>query len=175
MSASDMPDNAGKATRPATPAQEARRAARELAVQGLYQWQMTGKSISAVEAEFRAQVADEELEDHENWHKVMQIADQALFHELLSNTAGQRADVDRAIAPLLDRRLEDLDRIELAILRLGAYELAHRPEVPYRVVINEGVELAKIFGATDGHKYVNGILDKLASRLRGAEVAARRR
>ncbi|GHB25221.1 transcription antitermination factor NusB [Salinicola rhizosphaerae] len=162
-------------SRQPTPAQEARRAARELAVQGLYQWQMTGKSITAVEAEFRAQIADEDLEDHENWHKVMQIADQALFHDLLNNTARYQAELDRTIAPLLDRRLEDLDRIELAILRLGAYELSHRPEVPYRVAINEGVELAKIFGATDGHKYVNGILDKLASRLRGAEVAARRR
>ncbi|WFF40243.1 transcription antitermination factor NusB [Salinicola endophyticus] len=156
-------------------AQESRRAARELAVQGLYQWQMTGKSISAVEAEFRAQIADEDLEDHENWHKVMEIADAALFHDLLHNAADHQRELDAAIAPLLDRRLEDLDRIELAILRLGAYELSRRPEVPYRVVINEGVELAKIFGATDGHKYVNGILDKLASRLRGAEVAARRR
>lgn len=162
-------------SRQPTPAQESRRAARELAVQGLYQWQMTGKSITSVEAEFRAQTGDDDLEDHENWHKVMQIADQALFHDLLHNTANHRAELDGAIAPLLDRRLEDLDRIELAILRLGTYELSHRPEVPYRAVINEGVELAKIFGATDGHKYVNGILDKLASRLRGAEVAARRR
>ena len=79
-----------------------------------------------------------------------------------------------SIAPLLDRRLEDLDAVELAILRLGAYELSRRMEVPYRVVINEGVELAKSFGATDGHKYVNGILDKLANRLRSAEVSARR-
>jgi N utilization substance protein B len=70
--------------------------------------------------------------------------------------------------------LEDLDAVELAILRLGAYELSRRMEVPYRVVINEGVELAKSFGATDGHKYVNGILDKLANRLRSAEVSARR-
>ncbi|MCK0715521.1 transcription antitermination factor NusB [Chromohalobacter sarecensis] len=161
--------------RDATPAQQARRAARELAVQGLYQWQMTGKSITAVESEFRAQIADEDLEDHENWHKVMGIADLALFHELLHNVAGDREAIDKTIAPLLDRRLEDLDRIELAILRLGAYELKYRLEVPYRVVINEGIELAKGFGATDGHKYVNGILDKLASRLRSTEVAARRR
>ena len=70
--------------------------------------------------------------------------------------------------------MEDLDAVELAILRLGAYELSRRMEVPYRVVINEGVELAKSFGATDGHKYVNGILDKLANRLRSAEVSARR-
>lgn len=155
--------------------QLARRAARELAVQGLYQWQMTGKSITAVEAEFRSQVADDDLEDHENWHRVMEIADLALFHELLHNVARFKTDLDASISPLLDRRLEELDPIELAILRLGAYELSRRLEVPYRVVINEGVELAKSFGATDGHKYVNGILDKLAGRLRYAEVAARRR
>ncbi|MDY7116790.1 transcription antitermination factor NusB [Halomonas sp. SSL-5] len=156
-------------------AQQGRRAARELAVQCLYQWQMTGKSMSAVEVEFRSQLADDDLEDHENWHKVMEIADLALFHELVHNVSRFRADLDASIAPLLDRKLEELDAIELAILRLGAYELSRRLEVPYRVAINEGVELAKSFGATDGHKYVNGILDKLAGRLRGAEVAARRR
>ncbi len=156
-------------------AQQSRHAARELAVQGLYQWQMTGKSITAVEAEFRSQLADDDLEDHENWLKVMEIADLALFHELLHNVVRFRADLDASIAPLLDRKLEELDAIELAILRLGAYELSRRLEVPYRAVINEGVELAKSFGATDGHKYVNGILDKLAGRLRPAEVAARRR
>ncbi|MFW3614085.1 transcription antitermination factor NusB [Billgrantia antri] len=154
--------------------QQARRAARELAVQGLYQWHMTGKSATAIEAEFRSQLPDDDLEDHENWAKVMQIADLALFHELLHNVVRFRADLDASIAPLLDRRLEDLDPIELAILRLGAYELSRRLDVPYRVVINEGVELAKSFGATDGHKYVNGILDKLAARLRSAEVRARR-
>nr|WP_298249738.1 transcription antitermination factor NusB [uncultured Halomonas sp.] len=156
-------------------AQQGRRAARELAVQCLYQWQMTGKSMSAVEMEFRSQLADDDLEDHENWHKVMEIADLALFHELTHNVARFRPDLDASIAPLLDRTLEELDAIELAILRLGAYELSRRLDVPYRVAINEGVELAKSFGATDGHKYVNGILDKLAGRLRGAEVAARRR
>ncbi|MFP4137929.1 MAG: transcription antitermination factor NusB [Halomonas sp.] len=156
-------------------AQQSRRAARELAVQCLYQWHMTGKSITAVEAEFRSQVADDDLEDHENWHKVMELADLALFHELVHNVARFKADLDASIAPLLDRKVDELDAIELTILRLGAYELSRRLDVPYRVAINEGVELAKSFGATDGHKYVNGILDKLAGRLRGAEVAARRR
>lgn len=161
--------------RASSDARQARHAARELAVQGLYQWQLTGKPVATLEAEFRSQVADEDLEDHENWHKVMEIADLALFHELLHNVVRERDELDAAIAPLLDRRIVDLDPIELAILRLGAYELSRRLEVPYRVVINEGVELAKSFGATDGHKYVNGILDKLASRLRSAEVSARRR
>ncbi|RAW06250.1 transcription antitermination factor NusB [Halomonas elongata] len=156
-------------------AQQSRRAARELAVQGLYQWEMTGKSVATVEAEFRGQVADEDLEDHENWHKVMELADLALFHELLSGVAQHCEKIDEQLSPVLDRRLEDLDAIELAILRLGTYELAYRLEVPYRAVINEGVELAKSFGATEGHRYVNGILDKLAARLRAAEVEARRR
>lgn len=155
-------------------AQQARHAARELAVQGLYQWHMTGKSITTVEAEFRSQSADDDLEDHENWAKVMEIADLALFHELLHNVVRFKDELDAAIVPLLDRRLEELDPIELAILRLGTYELSRRLDVPYRAVINEGVELAKSFGATDGHKYVNGILDKLAARLRYAEVSARR-
>src|SRR5690554_8091539 len=104
-------------------AQLARRAARELAVQGLYQWQMTGKSITAVEAEFRSQVADDDLEDHENWHKVMEIADLALFHGLLHNVARYQAHLDACIAPLLDRRLEEPDPVEPAILRL-------RPHAP---------------------------------------------
>ncbi|SDM23040.1 NusB antitermination factor [Modicisalibacter muralis] len=161
--------------RASSDARQARHAARELAVQGLYQWQLSGNSVTSIEAEFRSQVADDDLEDHENWHKVMEIADLALFHELLNNVVREQAELDAVIAPLLDRRIVDLDPIELSILRLGAYELTRRLEVPYRVVINEGVELAKSFGATDGHKYVNGILDKLASRLRNAEVNARRR
>ncbi len=165
----------GDKPRAPSAAQQSRHAARELAVQGLYQWQMTGKSITAIEAEFRSQVADEDMEDHENWHKVMEFADLALFHELLHNVVRFKADLDADISPLLDRRLEELGPIELAILRLGAYELSRRLEVPYRAVINEGVELAKSFGATDSHKYINSILDKLAGRLRGAEVAARRR
>ncbi|WNK21246.1 transcription antitermination factor NusB [Halomonas piscis] len=154
---------------------QSRHAARELAVQGLYQWQMNSKSMTAIEAEFRAQSPDDDLEPHENWATVMGIADQALFSELLHNIARLKGEIDRDISPVLDRRLEDLDGVELAILRLGAYELRYRLEVPYRVVINEGVELARSFGATDGHKYVNGILDKLANRLRSAEVSARRR
>ncbi|MCE8036775.1 transcription antitermination factor NusB [Halomonas sp. MCCC 1A11062] len=166
--------SASRPQRPPSAGQQARRAARELAVQGLYQWHMTGKSTTAIEAEFRSQQPDDDLEDHENWAKVMQIADLALFHELLHNVVRFREDLDAAIAPLLDRRLVELDPIELAILRLGAYELSRRLDVPYRVAINEGVELAKSFGATDGHKYVNGILDKLAARLRSAEVRARR-
>ncbi|OHV09750.1 transcription antitermination factor NusB [Kushneria phosphatilytica] len=156
-------------------AQQARRAARELTVQALYQWQMTGKSITQLEAEFRSQTADEDLAPHENWVQVMQIADLALFHELLHGVVQHCGELDAQLAPLLDRSLQELDRIELAILRLGTYELAHRLEVPYISVINEGIELAKGFGATDGHKYVNSLLDRLAHQLRSVEVSARRR
>lgn len=157
-------------------AQVARHAARELAVQALYQWELQHreKSLSTVEVEFRSQLADEDAPDAENWVKVMAAADLGLFHDLLKGMASQQEYLDGLIEPLLDRALKDLDNIELAILRLGAYELAERQEVPYRVVINEGVELAKEFGATDGHKYVNSILDKLAERLRSVEVRARR-
>ncbi|MCW4149560.1 transcription antitermination factor NusB [Halomonas sp. 18H] len=164
----------GKQRQPSR-SQQSRRAARELAVQGLYQWHMTGKSVTALEAEFRSQVADEDLEDHENWRKVMEIADLALFHELLHGAVSHQDALDDHLTPVLDRGLDELDAIELAILRLGAYELGYRMEVPYRAAINEGVELAKSFGATEGHRYVNGILDKLAIKLRTAEVEARRR
>lgn len=155
-------------------AQQSRHAARELAVQALYQWHMTGKSANTIEAEFRSHRADADIADHEDWTAVMNIADTALLHELIHKVIAHRETLDRHLSPLLDRRLQDLDAVELAILRLGAYELQYRLEVPYRVVINEGVELAKSFGATDGHKYINGLLDKLAIRLRSAEVAARR-
>ncbi|SPJ34418.1 transcription antitermination factor NusB [Kushneria phyllosphaerae] len=155
--------------------QQARRAARELTVQALYQWEMTGTSISQVETEFRSQTADDDLEPHENWVQVMKIADLGLFHQLLHGVARHCGEMDNLIAPALDRKLAELDRIELSILRLGAYELAHRPEVPYISVINEGIELARSFGATEGHKYINSILDRLARKLREAEVQARRR
>ncbi|MCM5704903.1 transcription antitermination factor NusB [Larsenimonas salina] len=155
--------------------QLARRAARELTVQCLYQWQLTDKPIRQLETEFRSQEPDEDMAPHENWAEVMKIADLALFHDLLHGAARFSDEVDQLLAPLLDRKLEELDQVELAILRLETYELAKRFEVPYRVVINEGVELAKSFGATDGHKFVNSILDRLALTLRSAEVQARRR
>ena len=86
-----------------------------------------------------------------------------------------KTEIDEALAPLLDRPLDELDPVELAVLRLSTYELMHRLDVPYKVAINEGIELAKVFGATDGHKFVNGVLDKLAPVLRAAEVKAAKR
>ncbi len=92
------------------------------------------------------------------------------FKELLQGIPAHCVNLDQHLQPLLDRPADELDPIELAILRIGAYELMQRPDIPYRVAINEGVELAKAFGAADGHKYVNGVLDKLARQLRSKEM-----
>ncbi|WP_263146679.1 transcription antitermination factor NusB [Pseudomonas alcaligenes] len=140
----------------------ARRAARSLAMQALYQWQLAGHSLNEIEAQFRV---DNDFSS----------VDGAYFREILHGVATQKTELDEAIAPCLDRPLDELDPVELSILRLSTFELRSRVDVPYRVVINEGIELAKVFGATDGHKFVNGVLDKLAPTLRAAEVRAGRR
>ncbi len=135
-----------------------RRRARRLAVQALYQWQISGSSLLAIEMEFR--------EDND-----FRKLDEDYFSELLHQVPAQIGRLDETLGQLLDRPLQDLSPIELVILRMGTYELLERKDVPYRVVINEGVDLAKTFGATDGHKYVNGVLDKLARRVRQDEKA----
>lgn len=140
---------------------EMRRNARSFALQALYQWSMAGQSVNEIEAQFRV--------DND-----MSNADTQLFSELLRGVSGASRDLDEAFRPFLDRPVDDLDPVELSVLRIGAYELMHRLQVPYRVAINESVELAKIFGATESHKYVNGILDKLAQRARSTEIRARR-
>ena len=100
--------------------------------------------------------------------------DREYFHDLLHGVLGQVKTLDELLTPYLDRRVEELSQVEKAILRLGAFELKERQDVPYRVVINEGIELAKVFGAEDSFKYVNGVLDKLARQLRYAEASERR-
>ena len=156
----DSPEQpAGK---PAKGKTAARRQARSLAMQALYQWHMAGQSINEIEAQFRV---DNDFSD----------VDAAYFHEILHGVPRLKAELDEAVQPCLDRPLEEVDPVELAILRLSAYELLRRVDVPYRVVINEGIELAKVYGATDGHKFVNGVLDKLAPSLRAAEVKANKR
>jgi transcription antitermination factor NusB len=140
---------------------EMRRSARRFALQALYQWTMAGASANEIEAQFRV--------DND-----MSRTDLPLFSELLRGVSSGSTELDAAFRPFLDRPLSDLDPVELSVLRIGAYELIHRPQVPYRVVINESVELAKVFGATESHKYVNGILDKLAQRVRAAEIRVRR-
>ncbi|MDH4608322.1 transcription antitermination factor NusB [Pseudomonas sp. BN102] len=140
----------------------ARRQARSLAMQALYSWHIAGQPLNEIEAQFRV--------DND-----FSTVDGAYFHEILHGVPRQKTEIDAAFLPCLDRALEEVDPVELAILRLSTYELMNRQDVPYRVVINEGIELAKVFGATDGHKFVNGVLDKLAPRLRAAEVRGGKR
>ncbi|MEP2619515.1 MAG: transcription antitermination factor NusB, partial [Marinomonas sp.] len=104
----------------------------------------------------------------------MASCDKSYFRELLQGVTASAKKLDGLFEELLDRPLAELDPIELAVMRIGAFELSERLDVPYRVAINESVELAKGFGATESHKYVNGILDKLAQRVRREEIAARR-
>ena len=134
-----------------------RRKARHYGMQALYQWHMAGAAVSDIEAEFRTDY------DFSN-------VDLEYFQALLHQIPASMEELDDAIEPLLDRKLSDLDPIELTLLRMGMYELTWRIDVPYKVVINEEVALAKKFGATDSHKYVNGVLDKAARHLRKVEI-----
>lgn len=136
-----------------------RRRARELVVQGLYQWRVGGQDEASIEAH---------LAETQEFRR----ADRAMFETLLRGALRQSGELIELLRPNLDRAVDELSPIEASILLLGAYELKHHPETPYRVIINEAIELAKTFGGTDGHKYVNGVLDKLAPKLRAAEVAA---
>ena len=136
-----------------------RRRAREFVVQGLYQWRVGGQDEAAIEAH---------LAEAEDFRR----ADRAMFETLLRGALRHHLELFELLRPNLDRSVDELSPIEASILLLGAYELRHHPETPYRVIINEAIELAKTFGGTDGHKYVNGVLDKLAPKLRAAEVAA---
>ncbi len=137
----------------------ARRKARQFALQAMYQWQLAGTDISAIEIQF--------FEDFD-----FKDTDKAYFRELLYGIPKQASTLDEYIRPLLDRSIDELGPVEWAILRISCYELLNRLDVPYRVVINEGIELAKVFGATEAHKYINGVLDKLAQQLRTMEIEA---
>lgn len=156
----DNPDEANKPVAKGKTA--ARRQARSLAVQALYQWHIAGQTLNEIEAQFRV--------DND-----FSAVDGAYFHEILHGVPRQVTEIDEAFTPCLDRPLAEVDPVELAVLRLSTYELRNRVDVPFRVVINEGIELAKVFGATDGHKFVNGVLDKLAPLLRAAEVRGAKR
>ncbi|MDO3387221.1 transcription antitermination factor NusB [Gilvimarinus sp. SDUM040013] len=140
----------------------ARRKARHYAMQGLYQWKLSGNSVNVIEASFRA--------DYD-----MKNVDVAYFHELLHEVPARLDEVQAVFVPhLQDRSDEELDPITEALLRLASYELKYRIDVPYKVVINEAVALAKKFGATDSHKFVNGVLDRAAAQARSLEVSANR-
>ncbi|MGN6320599.1 MAG: transcription antitermination factor NusB [Dyella sp.] len=134
----------------------ARSRARRRALQALYAWQMSGSKMSSVIEQFR----------HE---QDMEVADLEYFEDLLRGVEEHVQALDEALKPYIDREVEQIDPVERAALRLAAYELKYRPDVPYRVIINEAIEVTKRFGADHGHSYVNGVLDKLAAQLRVTE------
>jgi N utilization substance protein B len=139
-----------------------RKLAREFTLQGLYAWRMGGADVTLIAAN---------LKEDEQFKRV----DEAHFRTLLYGVLKEEDMLSARLAPLLDRPIDELSPIERGILLIGAYELLHCPDVPLRVVINEGVELAKKFGGTDGHKYVNGVLDKLGQDARAVEIAQAKR
>lgn len=136
---------------------KARHGARRAALHALYQYQVTGKAILDVSAEVLA-------DPHTG------MVDMAYFQELTNGAVNKLASLDEFIAPATDRPLKDVSPLELAILRVAVYELQDCLQTPYRVVINEAIELAKKYGAEDSHKYINGVLDKILPQLRQAEL-----
>jgi N utilization substance protein B len=130
--------------------------ARRRALQALYQWQQTGEDIDEIEVQF---ITGQEMDR----------VDVEYFKELIHAVPRYLEEIDGYLAPRLDRDVEAVDCVERAILRIGVYELKYRLEIPYRVVINEAIESAKAFGSEKGHRYVNGVLDKVAAELRATE------
>ena len=139
----------------------ARRRARELALQGVYGWLYTGEGAAQLLKNLS------ELDEFE-------AADQPFLEAELRGTLAESTSLRKALEPFVDRKWDEMSPIERAILLIAAWELIHKQEIPYRVTINEAIELGKRFGATDGHKYVNGVLDRLAAVVRASEVAAPR-
>ncbi|MCC6923624.1 MAG: transcription antitermination factor NusB [Nitrosomonas sp.] len=135
-----------------------RRVSRELVLQGLYQWRLTGETESAIASQLRET-------------QIFSRADEAFFSRLLSGVLTHVDQLEQAIQPYLDRSLKELSPVEYSILLLSTYELVHFLDIPYRAIINEAIELARIYGGSDGYKYVNGVLDKLAYKLRTTETA----
>ncbi len=144
-----------------TPNKTPRRLARELVLQGLYQWQLTGNSVPMIEEHL--EISEETAGD---WVR----SDRILLRALLSGTIERASELEAEFVPHIDRPIGELSPIERAIVLLGVYELKYCPETPYRVILNEAIELAKNFGGTEGHRFVNGVLDKCAARLRAVEV-----
>lgn len=131
----------------------ARRRARQCALQALYSWQLSNNDIADVEYQF---LAENDVKD----------VDIQYFREILAGVATHSVYLDGLMQPFLSRRLDELGQVEKAALRISLYELSKRDDVPYKVAINEGIELAKVFGAEDSHKFVNGVLDKAAPQIR---------
>ena len=139
----------------------ARRRAREFALQGIYQWLLSGNSLPVIE-------------DHVAQVSGFDKADRELFISLLRGTLANVETLQEEFTPFIHRPVNELSPVERAILLLATHELKHNIETPYRVIINEAIELAKGYGGTDGHRFVNGVLDKLAAKLRAPEVNAAR-
>lgn len=139
---------------------KARSMARKRAVQALYTWELSNNDLSDIETQF---LMEQDMKD----------VDKKYFKELLHKVPAKVDELDEQITQHLDRPMKEVDPVERAIMRLGVYELKYRPDVPYKVIINESVELAKIFGAEEGFKYVNSILDNAAKTLRAVEIRAR--
>lgn len=150
---------AGKAAPKTAKPKSSRRRSREFAVQGLYEWLLSGGEPGAIDAHVREQ---------EGFDK----CDSAHFDALLHGCIAEAADIDAVLTRHVDRKTNELSPVEHGVLMIGTYELKHCIDIPYKVAINEAVELAKSFGGTDGHKYVNGVLDKAAVDLRPVEVEA---
>jgi N utilization substance protein B len=151
--------NTQKATARKGSGSSARRRARQAALTGLYQWLISREDPSTIQV-------------HVGEQEIYGGCDRAHFEALLHGCIGQAAQLDADLSRHVDRPTAELSPVEHAALMIGAYELRHCIEIPYRVVINEAVELTKAFGGTDGHKYVNGVLDKTAADLRSQEVLA---
>jgi N utilization substance protein B len=143
------------------PPKSARRRAREFVLQGLYQWRVGGADEAAIEAY---------APEMEGFAK----ADRDFFVGTLRGVISQQANLVERISAHIDRPFAELSPVEACVMMLGTFEMQNHPETPYRVIINEAIELTKAFGGTDGHKYVNGVLDKVAAILRPDEVAARK-
>jgi N utilization substance protein B len=140
------------------PRKGGRKRARQAAVQALYQWQLTAQRPDEIETHF--------IDDHD-----LKGVDREYFHVLVREIPLHLHELDDHLTPHLDRAIDEIDPVERAILRIGAYEFEFHPEIPYRVILNEAIELAKMFGAEHGHKFVNAVLDKVAADLRKSEVA----
>lgn len=135
--------------------------ARHYAIQAMYQWQVAGAPIADIEFEFLSQHIEKKI-------------DMAYFKELLHGIPANKDDIDNAIKPFLKRSMTDIDPVELAVLRLATYELLKRPDVPYRVIINEALQLTKKFGSVEGYKFVNGVLDRIAKTHREVEIKSQK-
>jgi N utilization substance protein B len=161
VTAPETPKKPHKPAGKRAPQKSARRRSRELALQGLYEWLLSGSDAGVIDAHVR------ELEGFDK-------ADSAHFDALLHGCIEEASAIDALLAKHVDRKTTELSPIEHGVLMIGSYELKHCIDIPYKVAINEAVELAKSFGGTDGHKYVNGVLDNAALDLRPVEVEAAR-